>query len=191
MLTESDRLSRVLSEFIDYSGLRIGAVTSVDVPGVVRDCMALVRQHPDAEGVTFEYTGADVTLPVQGDPDLLHRALFNLLLNASQFAGSGGEVTVSAEDADGRSTPRGRGMGRAVRLTVSDSGPGIESADLERIFDPFFTTRAGGSGLGLAVVHRAVDAHAGAIFVDRAPQGGAQFTIFLPAVDAHDGGGPA
>ena len=82
-------------------------------------------------------------------------------------------------------------MDRAVRVTVSDSGPGIESADLERIFDPFFTTREGGSGLGLAVVHRAVDAHAGAIFVDRATEGGAQFTIYLPAVGAHDGGRPS
>jgi two-component system sensor histidine kinase PilS (NtrC family) len=191
VLTESDRLSRLLSEFIDYSGLRIGTVTSVDPTRVVRDCMTLVRQHPDAEGVDFEYKGADTTLPVSGDPDLLHRALFNLLLNASQFAGSGGGVTVSAEDVDGRSSPRTRGMGWAVRLTVSDSGPGIEAGDLERIFDPFFTTREGGSGLGLAVVHRAVDAHAGAIFVDRATEGGAQFTIYLPAVGAHDGGRPS
>jgi two-component system sensor histidine kinase PilS (NtrC family) len=191
VLTESDRLSQLLSEFIDYSGLRIGAVTSVDLPSVVRDCMTLVRQHPDADGVEFVYTGRDTTLPVTGDPDLLHRAFFNLLLNASQFAGSGGAVTVSAEDTDGRASPRTGGMGRAVRLTVSDSGPGIDSVDLERIFDPFFTTRAEGSGLGLAVVHRAVDAHAGAIFVDRAAEGGAQFTIYLPAVDAHDGGRPS
>ena len=52
---------------------------------------------------------------------------------------------------------------------------------MPRIFDPFFTSRGAGSGLGLAVVHRAVDAHHGAIFVDREPERGARFTVYLPA----------
>jgi signal transduction histidine kinase len=55
-----------------------------------------------------------------------------------------------------------------------------------RIFDPFFTTRKGGSGLGLALVHRAVEAHSGVIFVDRAIEGGAQFVIFLPGLPEHE-----
>jgi signal transduction histidine kinase len=65
---------------------------------------------------------------------------------------------------------------------VGDSGAGITADVRSRIFDPFFTTKPKGSGLGLAVVHRAVEAHAGATFVDKSPEGGAQFTIFLPGV---------
>ena len=67
-----------------------------------------------------------------------------------------------------------------VCLKVSDSGPGIEPDELPRVFDPFFTSRPGGSGLGLAVVHRAVEAHRGAVLVDEGPEGGAEFRLFLP-----------
>ena len=67
-----------------------------------------------------------------------------------------------------------------VCLRVSDSGPGVKPEDLPRIFDPFYPSRPGGSGLGLAVVHRAVEAHEGAVLVEEGPEGGAEFRIFLP-----------
>ena len=120
-----------------------------------------------------------------GDGDLLHRALFNLVLNGAQSAGPGGRVIVSLEDERDRSNPRGTGIEHPVRLAVEDSGPGIDAEERGRVFDPFFTTKVGGSGLGLAVVHRAVEAHAGATFVERSPEGGAQFVIFLPGVPGH------
>jgi signal transduction histidine kinase len=69
----------------------------------------------------------------------------------------------------------------SVRLLVSDSGPGIPEQEIPRIFDPFFTTRAGGTGLGLAMVHRAVEAHEGTILVDGHEGQGAQFTVYLPS----------
>ena len=73
-----------------------------------------------------------------------------------------------------------------VVLRVRDHGPGISADELGRIFDPFYTTRSGGSGLGLAVVHRAVQVHDGAVLVADAPRGGCEFTIYLPgAVHAH------
>jgi signal transduction histidine kinase len=71
-------------------------------------------------------------------------------------------------------------MRSPVCLRVADSGPGVASEDLPRIFDPFYTNRPGGSGLGLALVHRAVEAHQGAVLVDRAEEGGAEFAIYLP-----------
>ncbi|HSM61934.1 MAG TPA: ATP-binding protein [Longimicrobiales bacterium] len=177
VLTESDRLSRLLSEFLEYSGLRMGAKEPIDLRALVRDCVTLVRQHPDAEAVELVCEGDGPALIVSGDPDLLHRAVFNLALNAVQFAGQGGRVVVIPEEIGLRRNPLGVG---AVGITVRDSGPGVDPRDVERIFDPFYTTRGGGSGLGLAVVHRAVEAHAGAIFVERAPEGGAQFSIYFP-----------
>ena len=86
--------------------------------------------------------------------------------------------------ADECDTPRVRGtqLANPVRLVVSDSGPGVDPGTAHRIFDPFFTTKESGSGLGLAVVHRAVEAHQGVIFVERAPEGGAEFVIFLPGL---------
>lgn len=191
VLTESDRLSRLLSEFLDYSGLRLSAREPVDVAEVLRDAVALLRQHPDARAVGIECEGVDDSLTITGDSDLLHRAFFNLLLNAAHYAGDDGRVRVRLKDERHRPHPRGTPIRRAVSVTVSDSGPGIEEEAAPRIFDPFFTTREGGSGLGLAVVYRAVEAHDGAIFVDRARLGGAEFVIYLPVLDDGEGeGGP-
>ncbi|MGD8320472.1 MAG: ATP-binding protein [Gemmatimonadota bacterium] len=181
VLKESDRLSRLLSEFLDYSGLRLAARRTVSLAGVVRDAVTLVRQHPEAEGVALVCEGLDGDGWVEGDPDLLHRAVFNLLLNGVQFSGRDGRVVARLSGGQPRS--RRTGIEHPVSLTVVDSGPGVDSELQEWIFDPFFTTRPGGSGLGLAVVHRAVEAHAGAVYVDRAPEGGAMFTMVLPSVD--------
>ncbi len=180
VLTESDRLSHLLSEFLEYTGLQLGEREVVGLPALVRDCVALVRQHPDAAGVEVSCDAPD-GLVLRGDPHLLHRALFNLVLNAVQFAGAEGTVQVELEDLRGRPARRATGIPHPVRISVTDSGPGVEEGAAQRIFDPFFTTRAGGSGLGLAVVHRAVEAHDGAVFVERAPGGGARFVIDLPA----------
>ncbi|HUF75355.1 MAG TPA: ATP-binding protein, partial [Longimicrobiales bacterium] len=182
VLTESDRLSRLLSEFLEFSVLKMSARSEVDLHAVVRHCLAVLRQHPDVAHVEIETSLDEGPIPVIGDADLLHRALFNLVLNGAQSAGSGGRVTVALRDERDGASPGATEIEHPVRLTVGDSGPGISPEARARIFDPFFTTKPKGSGLGLAVVHRAVEAHAGATFVDRSPQGGAEFTIFLPGV---------
>jgi two-component system, NtrC family, sensor histidine kinase PilS len=182
VLTESDRLSRLLSEFLDFSGLKMSRQDAVDLQAVVRGCLIVVKQHPDTAGVEILAELDDGPIPVVGDADLLHRALFNLVLNGAQSAGPGGRVRVSLSDERLDPTPRGTDIEHPVRLTVSDSGKGITAEDRTRIFDPFFTTKPKGSGLGLSVVHRAVEAHAGATFVERGPEGGAQFVILLPGV---------
>jgi two-component system sensor histidine kinase PilS (NtrC family) len=182
VLTESDRLSRLLSEFLDFSGVKLSAREEIDLQGTVRECLMIVKQHPDTKGVEIVAELDDGPIPIDGDADLIHRALFNLVLNGAQSAGPGGRVVVTLSDQRSRPRPRGTDIENPIRLTVSDSGAGIMSDVQSRIFDPFFTTKANGSGLGLAVVHRAVEAHAGATFVEKGPEGGAQFVIFLPGV---------
>jgi len=187
VLNESDRLSRLLSEFLDYSGLGMSARERIDLFDIVRGCLLLVKQHPDLNGVEVVADIEDGPIQIIGDADLIHRALFNLILNGAQSAGEGGRVLVTLENEANRRRPRGTDVEHPIRLSVSDSGPGITDEERERIFDPFFTTKAGGSGLGLAVVHRAVEAHEGVTFVEKGPDGGAQFVIFLPG--AHGGAG--
>jgi len=77
--------------------------------------------------------------------------------------------------------PAGVRLPAPVRIAVADTGPGIAAEDLPRLFDPFFSTRRGGTGLGLALVHRAVEAHNGAIFVEPGAGEGASFQVFLPS----------
>lgn len=180
VVTESDRLSRLLSEFLDYSGVHLSAKEPVELREVVLDCVAVAKQHPDLEGVHLELEVDEDPISVVGDQDLLHRAVLNLVLNAAQHAGPEGRVVVTLEDERYRRTPRGVNVRNPVRISVRDSGPGIPPEIEARIFDPFFSTRKGGSGLGLALVHRAVEVHSGVVFVERGIDGGAQFVIFLP-----------
>lgn len=76
------------------------------------------------------------------------------------------------------------GSARVIRISVRDSGPGVDAGVSEQIFDPFFTRRSGGTGLGLALVQRAADAHGGAVYVEDPVPGedwGATFIFYLPA----------
>jgi len=78
-----------------------------------------------------------------------------------------------------------------VSIRISDRGPGIPPDVREKIFDPFFTTRPGGSGLGLAVVHRAVESHSGYVFVDTEVGSGTRVTVLLPREHDHPTNGEA
>ncbi|HGO6125565.1 MULTISPECIES: sensor histidine kinase [Burkholderia] len=106
------------------------------------------------------------------DPDQMRRALDNLLLNALRHAGDGGAVTLAAA----RRTFGGRDW---LRITVSDTGPGVPAEQRERIFEPFVTGRADGTGLGLAVVREVAAAHGGQAWLDDVPHG-ASFVIEIP-----------
>ena len=181
VVKESDRLSRLLADFMEFSRIELRRWGSVDLTKVTRDAIRLVQQHPDAagrNGIVFD-PPRDAVL-VTGDEDLLHRAVFNLLLNAVQHSGPNGKVTVELGRIQRREVPSSVPMERPIRLAVADEGPGIAPEAVGRIFDPFFTTREGGTGLGLALVHRAVEAHQGMILVDGGPEHGAQFTVYLP-----------
>ncbi|HEX6559589.1 MAG TPA: ATP-binding protein [Longimicrobiales bacterium] len=181
IVAESNRLSRLLSEFMEFSKVELRKRGAVDLVRLTSDAIGLVAQHPDAQGnAVIDFAPPDVALVVEGDPDLLHRAVFNLVLNAVQHAGSGGRVRVELGRALRDAVPSAVRFKSPLRLVVRDTGPGIPEEDIPRVFDPFFTTRQGGTGLGLALVHRAVEAHQGAILVDGGAGAGAQFTVYLP-----------
>ena len=183
VMRESDRLSRLLSEFLDFARVRVAKTESVNLARIARDAASLAAAHPDREAsvkVTCVIPEGD-DVQMEGDEDLLHRAVFNLALNAVQASPASTEVRV--EVAHGCFDPLPAGIafeGEAVSLRVSDSGPGIPAGIRDRMFDPFFTTKANGSGLGLAVVHRAIEAHRGLVFVDNGLRGGTRFTVILP-----------
>ena len=182
IVRESDRLSRLLSEFLDFSRVRVRRVAAVELRGVARGAVELARAHPDlAAGVTLDCVTPDVPVMVDGDEDLLHRALFNLVLNAVQATPPGGRVRVEIELSDRGALTGGPDFDEgAVMVRVTDSGPGVPTELRDRLFDPFTTSRPGGTGLGLAVVQRAVEAHHGYVLVDGAKGGGAVFTMLLP-----------
>jgi two-component system sensor histidine kinase PilS (NtrC family) len=147
---------------------------------VAAAAIRLVREHPDCpEDAVIDLTG-DPT-PMEGDEDLLHRVVSNLVLNAVQAKGKGARVEVRTSPAASRQLPGGAGIENPVSLAVHDNGPGIPETLRARLFEPFVTGRVGGTGLGLAIVQRAVDAHRGLILVDTSPGQGTTFTVYLPA----------
>ncbi|MDB4874731.1 MAG: hypothetical protein JWM41_1177 [Gemmatimonadetes bacterium] len=182
VMRESDRLSRLLSEFLDFARVRVTRTESLDLGAVARGAAGLAAAHPDRDAavrVTCVVPEGEI-VALEGDEDLLHRAVFNLVLNAVQAAPAQSEVRIEATRGTFEPLPIGVSFhGESVSLRVSDCGSGIPTEIRDRMFDPFFTTKANGSGLGLAVVHRAIEAHRGLVFVDSGARG-TRFTVILP-----------
>jgi two-component system, NtrC family, sensor histidine kinase PilS len=184
VVRESARVSRLLTEFLDFARVEMGEPRVVDVRALVDHAVGVIRQHPDASGRQFVVEVAADGVSVTGAEDLLHRALLNLLLNSAQWTPSGGRIAVTVDVIVSSVLAPVLGDREVVRIRVADTGPGIPVESLDHVFDPFFTGRPGGTGLGLALVHRAAEAHGGAVFVESGPggaAGGAVFTFCVPA----------
>jgi signal transduction histidine kinase len=151
----------------------------MDVAAVVRDAVRLVEGAARTRDVAIS-TGVDPDLPpVYGDGVQLVQVVLNLILNAIEALGGmpldRRRVSVGAVRS-----------GSGVEIRVADTGPGIDPADAGKVFEPFFTTKSGGLGLGLAISRSIVEAHSGVIRVLAAPEGGAEFRVFLPAARRGD-----
>lgn len=180
IVRESDRLARLLSEFLDFSRVRVTQYRPVNLGEIAEAAIRLVREHPDcAEDVTITLDGGPAV--IEGDEDLLHRIVWNLVLNAVQAMGPGARVSVRLWHPAPDQVPGGVPIESPVALTVSDNGPGIPEAVRGRLFEPFVSGRPGGSGLGLAIVQRAVEAHRGVVLLESSRPRGATFTIYFPA----------
>jgi PAS domain S-box-containing protein len=160
--------------------------TIVELDRVVAEALALLRASiPRAVEVKTHF---DPDAPeVLADPIQLQQIVMNLGSNAAQAMNGSGTLEVRVERV-ALDQPLAAGAallppGRYTRLVVSDTGPGMDEATLERIFDPFFTTKppGQGTGLGLSVVHGLVHSHGGGIVVHSAPGKGAEFAVYFPA----------
>ena len=177
IIRESDRLSRLLGEFLDFSRVRAVNFSTVDLRDVAVQAVAMVQEHSDSGGIRIDIQGASTA--VTADEDLLHRVLSNLLLNAVQACRGHGHIRVSVGFAVEGELPPGAKIDCPAKVVVEDDGPGIDPDLRERLFQPFVSGRAGGSGMGLAIVQRAVEAHRGVVLVDSEPGRGARFTVYF------------
>jgi two-component system sensor histidine kinase KdpD len=181
MAAETERLGRIVNDFLDLSRLERGLtptlrLTRVDAGALIADAVEMLRRARATH--EFEVDCADTLPPLQADPDALDRVVKNLVSNAVKYAPAGTRVRVAA---------RARSSPPAVEIVVEDEGPGIAEDDRARIFEPYYRTPAGartasGTGLGLAVVKSLIEAHGGTIRADNVAPHGTRMTLVLPAV---------
>jgi signal transduction histidine kinase len=123
--------------------------------------------------IDFEMRIASVPMPLMVDPELLHRALSNLVLNAMDAMPNGGRLTLEAQLSEEK-----------IEIRVGDTGEGLTPEECERLFTPYYTTKLHGTGLGLAIVQSVVADHGGTIAVESRAGAGATFIITLPKATA-------
>jgi len=170
---ESDRLSHVLMRLLDFARMRGPAREYLDVNSVVDETILFTEHHLTAFGnVSITVAEEDQLPQVCVDKIHVQQALINLVMNAAQAMPAGGAVLVRT----GR-----RGTDYAW-ISVSDEGIGIDEEQLERIFEPFFTTKARGegTGLGLSLTKKLVEANGGKIEVESTKGKGSTFRLLLP-----------
>jgi PAS domain S-box-containing protein len=188
VLTGASRASGLVGQILSYSRSQRGKRVPVDFGRIVAETLELVRGSL-AAGIRLEVELPATPLFVIGDPTQLHQLTMNLCTNAAHaMSGTGtlrlnlSPADVAAERALAHTTLH---AGAYARLTVEDTGCGMDEATLGRIFEPFFTTKevGKGTGLGLSLVYGIVTDSAGAIDVTSAPGHGSRFAIYLPRVD--------
>jgi two-component system, NtrC family, sensor histidine kinase PilS len=172
VVRESERLDHIIRDLLDYARPAPLTLQPINLADTLDEVLLLLehRPLPDTVKIARAY---DRELAVDADPQQIRQVFWNLCLNALEAMPEGGELHVAARRQD-----------RFVLVQVSDSGQGIQAADLPHIFEPFFSTKSEGSGIGLALVHRIVQEHGGDIEVRDHAGPGTTFIITLPARDA-------
>jgi two-component system sensor histidine kinase PilS (NtrC family) len=183
---EADRLNQLITDFLQFARPTPGRVAPVPVAAVAAEVLEMFGAvRPESVSVALEVPERLHVLVAEGP---FRQVLWNLFLNAVQAMPDGGSLRVAAAEvppqapAAGGRKPPDEGA-RWVEIEVADSGTGIPEDVLDRIFDPFFTTKKDGTGLGLATVHRVVEASGGHLSVESAVGRGTTFRLRLPRAE--------
>lgn len=170
MLTEVDRLNRVISKLLAYSKPREPRLTIRSAEEIVDHCVRVVEREAREAGVDVVVESAESDLPlVLVDSDQMTQVFLNILINAIEASQSGGNVSVRL-----MTDSRGR-----VQVVTEDTGEGIPRENIDKLFDPFFSTKKKGTGLGLAIVKSIIEGHCGEIEVEPNPGQGTRFIVIL------------
>ena len=170
VLNEIDSINKVIQQLLDFSRPRQSQWQQIQLNALIEETLILVQTAGLQARIAF-ITELDPSLPpIVADRELLKQVVLNILINAVQAIAARGEIRIR--------TWQYSASQQAVM--IEDNGNGIELAIQKKIFDPFFTTKASGTGLGLALSQRIINAHQGDIHVTSQPGCGAIFTLMLP-----------
>jgi signal transduction histidine kinase len=166
---EIRRLNKLIEDFLGFARPGNPVFREVDLNAILKDLVERFELGAIKGPIRIRNKIPAEPCPAEADPDLLRRAIGNILKNAVEASARGGEVIVSALCENGRWT-----------AIIEDEGEGIREEDMSKLFEPFFTTRSKGTGLGLAYALQVLRAHSGRIIADNRPSAGAVFRVEVP-----------
>jgi two-component system sensor histidine kinase PilS (NtrC family) len=170
ILRESDRLNKIVTDYLNYARPRPAAMEKVDVCELIRETLKLLRNSPElSDGHTLNEDLPAESLMVKGDAEQLKQVCWNVARNALQSMPNGGEFSVTADRTDAH----------RVRINFRDSGCGMSPEQVERLFEPF-TSTTGGTGLGMSIVYQIIRDHSGTINVRSREGKGTTISVELP-----------
>jgi two-component system sensor histidine kinase PilS (NtrC family) len=171
VLNESDRLNRIITDFLTYARPRKFSLAECDLREPLRETFALLRHSPEVlDGHRLEEDLPEEPLPAMADAEGIRQVFWNLTRNALRAMPDGGTLR-----AEMRRTAPG-----SVRITFTDTGRGMSPSQVERLFEPFSSSTTGGTGLGLSIVYQIIRDHGGTINVRSREGHGTTITIELP-----------
>lgn len=171
MIREVDRLNRVITQLLEFARPMTMTRTPTSLQTLIRHSLETIEGQAREKGISLADDLPPEIGPVPLDADRIGQVLLNLYLNSLAAMEAGGTLSVAL----------GRRDDGTIRIAVADTGAGIRKEDLTRVFDPYFTTKSSGTGLGMAIVYRIVEAHGGEIRLESEPGRGTTATIILPA----------
>lgn len=172
---EAKRLSRTVSDFLDYARPRQPKQEPVEIGKVIDQALTFLGPDMAEREIGVVRAGVlDRPLYVPGDRDLLYRAFYNIMGNAIQAMGAAGTLTITL---GGSAEPE-----PSVSLVFHDSGCGFPEDNMAQLLDPFFTTKDDGTGLGLPIVNSIITSHNGTLTLGNAQDGGAEVRVTLPTL---------
>ncbi|HZP49053.1 MAG TPA: ATP-binding protein [Vicinamibacterales bacterium] len=171
IIARLDALNGIVQDLLLYARPRAPKREAVDLRSLIENTSELLRKDPAIAATMFNISGRPE--PVLGDPEQLRIVFQNLLMNAAQAMGGSGAIDVSL-----RLDPQG------CRISIRDHGPGMPPEVRAKAFDAFFTTKHRGTGLGLPIARRVVEAHGGVIDIAPADGGGTVVSIQIPTAEA-------
>ncbi|QDU55326.1 sensor histidine kinase [Aeoliella mucimassa] len=164
-------LDATVNDLLSFTAHRQPQPSSFIVGSLVEEVIESLAPQLEAQAVDV-----DIDIPpntvLQGDREMVRRALLNLVLNSLDAMPDGGELVITTFE-----------NSAALEIEVADSGPGVPEQFRRKLFEPFFSTKSSGTGLGLAIVEHVVQAHGGTVSVSNCPEGGAAFTLRFPLIN--------
>ena len=168
---ESDRLDRIISDFLEFARMRPPTMRDMPVDTCIEDVLALLRTNTAiSRGIEIRLIKSVEGAWVSIDEEQLRQVFLNLCINACESMRGKGRLMIelAVDDEDD------------LRISIQDEGPGIGEEAEQHLFEPFYTTKDGGTGLGLAIANKIIEAHNGRIAYCNRDEGGAEFCVVLP-----------